>query len=168
MAGKDQLVEEFLTASRALVGLAVQSVAESPVEVTLVQYRVLVLLAARGEQQVGDIAAALGVNPSNATRHCDRLQRLGLVARRRSTDDGRVVRVGLTDGGKQVVEAVTARRRAEVQRVVGGDVVRRRRGCGRGAARLRRGGARDLHERVGGRSRLNVCNQLVANRGDAA
>ena len=115
---QDELVEEFLTVSRALVGLSVQSVAASPVEVTLVQFRVLVLLAARGEQQVGDIAAALAVNPSNATRHCDRLQRLGLVERRRSSQDGRVVRVALSERGKEVVEAVTARRREQVRRVL--------------------------------------------------
>lgn len=118
-AGRDELVEEFLRASRALVGLSLHSVNASPVEVTLLQHRVLVLLAAGGEQTVGDIAGALAVNPSNATRHCDRLGRLGLVERRRSTSDGRVVRVGLTDAGREVVEAVTAQRRREVARVLG-------------------------------------------------
>lgn len=114
---RDGLVEEFLRASRALVGLALHSVNVAPVEVTLLQYRVLVLLT-DGERTVGDIAGALGVNPSNATRHCDRLGRLGLVSRRRSTSDGRVVRVGLTDAGRDVVEAVTAQRRGEVTRVL--------------------------------------------------
>jgi len=115
--GRDELVEEFLRASRTLVGLALHSVNTAPVEVTLLQHRVLVLLL-DGERTVGDIAGALGVNPSNATRHCDRLGRLGLVSRRRSTSDGRVVRVGLTDAGREVVEAVTAQRRGEVARVL--------------------------------------------------
>ena len=118
MSVEDEVVEEFLAVSRALVGLSVQSVSASPVEVTLVQFRVLVLLATRGGQQVGDISAALGVNPSNATRHCDRLQKLGLVERHRSAEDGRVVRVVLSGRGKEVVEAVMARRREEVRRVL--------------------------------------------------
>jgi len=118
MPVEDEVVEEFLAVSRALVGLSVQSVAASPVEVTLVQYRVLLLLAAEGDQQIGDIASALAVNPSNATRHCDRLQKLGLVERRRSSTDGRVVRVALSGLGKEVVEAVSARRREEVRRVL--------------------------------------------------
>ncbi|MFC4787234.1 MarR family winged helix-turn-helix transcriptional regulator [Nocardioides sp. MAHUQ-72] len=120
---RDELVEEFLRASRALVGLSVQSVAAAPVEVTLVQHRLLVLLAARGEQTVGDIAAELGVNPSNATRHCDRLQRLGLVERRRSEQDGRVVQIALTGAGREVVEAVSARRRDQVRQVLDGMAV---------------------------------------------
>lgn len=118
MAERDELVDEFLRASRALVGLSVQSVAASPVEVTLLQHRVLVLLAAGGEQAVGDLAAELGVNPSNASRHCDRLQRLGLVERHRSASDGRVVHIALTPAGSSVVEAVAARRREEVRRVL--------------------------------------------------
>jgi DNA-binding MarR family transcriptional regulator len=117
MTPTDQLVDDFLAASRALVGLAVRSVSASPVEVTLVQYRVLVLVS-QGERTIGEIAVELRVNPSNATRQCDRLQRLGLVERRRSPEDGRVVRVALTAAGEAVVEAVTARRREEVRRVL--------------------------------------------------
>ena len=118
MSEQEELVEEFLRASRALVGLSVQSVAASPVYLTLLQHRVLALLAAGGDQAVGDIAAALGVNPSNASRHCDRLQRLGLVERHRSPSDGRVVHIALTPAGRSVVEAVASSRRQEVRRVL--------------------------------------------------
>ena len=114
----DDLAEAFVTASRALVGLAVASLAAAPVEVTLAQHRVLVLLASRGDQQIGEIAAELRVNPSNASRHCDRLQKLGLVARRRSTADGRVVKVTLTEAGRKVIEAVSQARREEVSTVL--------------------------------------------------
>ena len=115
----DELAEAFLTASRVLVGLAVQSLGAAPVEITMAQHRVLVLLASRGEQQIGDIATELRVNPSNATRHCDRLQKLGLLARERSTADGRVVQVALTDAGRMVVDAVSEARREEISRVLG-------------------------------------------------
>lgn len=115
----DELTEALVTASRALVGLAVRSVNASPVEVTLVQHRVLVLLASRGEQSVTALAEQLGVNPSNASRLCDRLQRLGLVSRRRSTTDARSVKVALTAEGTTVLRAVSDHRRHEVRRVLG-------------------------------------------------
>jgi len=114
------LVEELLTTSRALVGVAVRSIAAAPVDVTVAQHRLLVLLAAHGAQSVGDIADHLGVNPSNASRHCDRLQRLGLVDRSRSAEDGRVVRIGLTSAGRSLLDAVTQHRRREL-----GDLIRR-------------------------------------------
>jgi DNA-binding MarR family transcriptional regulator len=124
----DDLADAFLTASRALIGLAVRSIEAAPVDVTVAQHRVLVLLAARGELTIGDLADGLGVNPSNATRYCDRLQRLELVHRARSVEDGRMVRVGLTQEGQALVTAVTERRRQEVvevlERMTGPDAIR--------------------------------------------
>ncbi|WP_445259326.1 MarR family winged helix-turn-helix transcriptional regulator [Nocardioides aurantiacus] len=95
-----------------------RTIDEAPVDVTLAQHRVLVLLAARGDLIVGDIAEDLGVNPSNATRICDRLQRLGLITRARSSQDGRVVVVALSNQGATLVKEVTRRRRVEVERVL--------------------------------------------------
>jgi len=124
----DDLADAFLTASRALIGLAVRSIEAAPVDVTVAQHRVLVLLAARGELTIGDLADGLGVNPSNATRYCDRLQRLELVHRARSVEDGRMVQVGLTQEGQALVTAVTERRRQEVdevlERMTGPDAIR--------------------------------------------
>ena len=128
MSHSDDLADAFLTASRALIGLAVRSIEAAPVDVTVAQHRVLVLLAARGDLSIGDLADGLGVNPSNATRYCDRLQRLGLVHRARSVDDGRMVQVGLTQEGHALVTAVTERRRQEVdevlERMTGPDAIR--------------------------------------------
>ena len=118
MPEREGMAEAFVTASRALIGLAVRSVDDAPVEVTVTQHRVLVLLAARGDLTIGDLAGGLGVNPSSATRYCDRLQRLGLVGRTPSVEDRRVVRVGLTPAGAALVNAVTARRREEVEKVL--------------------------------------------------
>ncbi|MEW1955449.1 MarR family transcriptional regulator [Terrabacter sp. NPDC080008] len=108
-----------MTSARALVGIALRSVNASPVEVTLMQHRVLVLLAAEGEQSVSMLADELGVNASNASRVCDRLQRLGLVARRRSTTDARSVKIALTTQGLEVVNAVDERRRREIRDLLG-------------------------------------------------
>ena len=118
MSHSDDMADAFLTASRALIGLAVRSIEAAPVDVTVAQHRVLVLLAARGDLTIGDLADGLGVNPSNATRYCDRLQRLGLVDRARSVEDGRMVEVGLTQEGWGLIAAVTERRRQEVDRVL--------------------------------------------------
>jgi DNA-binding MarR family transcriptional regulator len=118
MTELQEMADAFVTASRALVGLAVRSIDQAPADVTVAQHRVLVLLAARGDLPIGDIAAGLGVNPSNATRYCDRLERLGLVTRARSAEDGRVVRVGLAPTGIALVRVVNERRRAEVGEVL--------------------------------------------------
>lgn len=118
MVAPRDVTDAFVTASRALVSLAVRTIDDAPIDVTLAQHRVLVLLAARGDLPVGDIADGLGVNPSNATRICDRLQRLGLIFRARSPQDGRVVVVGLSDQGAALVRDVNARRRAEVAKVL--------------------------------------------------
>jgi DNA-binding MarR family transcriptional regulator len=114
----DEIIDELLTASRAFVGIALRSVATAPVAVTMAQHRVLVLLAARGPQKIGELAGLLGVNQSNASRQVDRLQRLGLATRHGSPDDGRVVEVVLTEDGARVVEAVTQSRREELRTVL--------------------------------------------------
>lgn len=116
----DTLTDEFITASRALLGLAVRSINAAPVEVTLPQHRLLVLLAADGAQPVGALADRLGVNASNASRLCDRLQRLDLISRRRSPTDGRSVEVALTRAGRALLDTVSAHRRAEVGRTLAG------------------------------------------------
>jgi DNA-binding MarR family transcriptional regulator len=116
----DELAATFVTASRALVGIAIRSIEAAPVAVTVPQHRVLVLLAAEGPQAIGTLAQQLGVNPSNATRVCDRLQRLDLVRRSRSESDGRAVHVTITQAGRRLVDAVTAHRRREVSAVLKG------------------------------------------------
>ena len=64
----NDVTNAVLTASRALMGVAVRSVAIVEDDLTLVQYRALVLLATRGEQKPSDLAHALGVRPSTGTR----------------------------------------------------------------------------------------------------
>lgn len=114
----DELVDTVLAASRALVAVAARSLAAAGDEVTLPQYRALVVLAAKGPQGTADLAAALAVNPSTATRMCDRLVRKGLVRRHRQAGDRRTVRITLTPAGHGLVAAVTKRRRAELGRLL--------------------------------------------------
>jgi len=107
-----------LGASRALVAVAARSLADLAEDVTLPQYRALVELAARGPQRPADLASALGVDPSTATRMCDRLVRKQLVQRRRISADRRGVGISVAPAGRTLVEEVTRRRRAEIEQIL--------------------------------------------------
>ena len=114
----EDLVEAFLGVSRALVGVAARSLANLAEDVTLAQYRFLIELASRGPQRITDLAEALGVDSSTATRMCDRLVRKELIQRRRATSDRRAVRVSLTPTGRDLVQQVSRRRRAEIAKIL--------------------------------------------------
>ena len=118
MAIDFELTEAVLTASRVLVAVAVRSLAEQEAEVSLQQYRAVVVLASRGPQRPVDLAEALGVDPSTATRLCDRLVDKRLISRRRQADDRREVRLDLSHRGRILVTKVTERRRAEIGRIL--------------------------------------------------
>jgi DNA-binding MarR family transcriptional regulator len=117
-ASRDDVVDAVLGASRALVAVAARSLATAESEVSLPQYRALVVLASRGPQRSTDLAEELGVHGSTAGRMCDRLVRKGLVQRDRSAEDRRTVRLALTARGRALVDDVTARRRSEISRLV--------------------------------------------------
>jgi DNA-binding MarR family transcriptional regulator len=114
----EDAVQALMLASRAFVGLAARSLAAVDEDVTLPQFRTLVVLATRGPQRSIDIADELQVNPSTGSRMCDRLVRKGLVRRVRSTSDRRVVRLRLTPAGIRLVEKVIGRRRADLAALV--------------------------------------------------
>ena len=104
--------------SRTLVGVAASSLAATEDTITLVQYRALVMLGARGEQKVQSLAEALGIQPSTATRLCDRLIRKGYIDRAPSTTSRREVTLALSRQGRALVRAETARRRRAIRRIV--------------------------------------------------
>jgi DNA-binding MarR family transcriptional regulator len=114
----DEATDVVLLASRALVGVAARSLAATEDQITLVQYRALVALGAQGEQNVGSLAGALGIHPSTATRLCDRLIVKGFIDRKTSVESRREVTLGLSDSGRALVRAETARRRRAIRRIV--------------------------------------------------
>ncbi len=111
-------VERMLLATRALVGIAASSLAQLPDDLTLPQYRILVLLDGRGRQTMGALAKQLDVNPSTATRACDRLVDKGMVARRADEVDRRTVVVELTARGRKLLDRVMEHRRAQLRRIL--------------------------------------------------
>jgi DNA-binding MarR family transcriptional regulator len=109
------LVDALLSASRVFVAIAARSLADTAEEVTLAQYRTLVVLASRGPQTLAGLALNIAVAPATATRMCDRLVRKGLIRRNHERGDRRTVRLALTASGRSLVDAVTRRRRKEIQ-----------------------------------------------------
>jgi len=114
------VVDAVLGASRVLVAVAARSLGGIGEDVTLTQYRTLVVLASRGPQTVAALAEAVDVAPPTATRMSDRLVRKGLVVRRHDTTDRRLVRLTLSPAGRRLVDTVTGRRRAEIAALLAG------------------------------------------------
>jgi DNA-binding MarR family transcriptional regulator len=116
----DALIDGLSALSRVLVGITVRTLAKLDVDLTLPQFRTIVLLASRGPQRSIDLAAALGLHPSTVTRTCDRLVRRGLVGREHREADRRVAWVALTEDGKRLVGEVVQRRAVEIRELLAG------------------------------------------------
>jgi DNA-binding MarR family transcriptional regulator len=111
-------VEATMLAARALVAISAQSVAAAEEVVTPTQLRILVMIASRGPLNLGAVARALDVHPSNATRACDRLVAAGLLDRRDDPADRRNLQLQLTSQGRRVVDEVMDRRRHAISEVL--------------------------------------------------
>lgn len=115
--GDEEVTDALLEASKALVGIALRTLPAEP-RVTLSQFRALALLDSEQQMRSADLADALAVSPSTATRLCDRLVRAGLVLRAASQEDRREVRLSLTGAGAKVVREGLTRRRRALSRLV--------------------------------------------------
>jgi len=110
--------QALLVASRALVAVAARSLAGID-DITLPQYRALVVLTRTTPVTIGDLAEALDVHSSTATRLCDRLERKGLLRRKSgASSDRRVTYVVLTAQGRRLVDQVTEHRRRDIAAIV--------------------------------------------------
>jgi DNA-binding MarR family transcriptional regulator len=74
------------------------------------QMDTLDVLATQATWRMSEIAEALRVDPSTATRAVDRMEKLGFAERRPGKDDGRVVEVAITDTGRTIHREVATRR----------------------------------------------------------
>lgn len=114
----DRAADAVLLLSRALVGVAAESVAATEAHITLRQYRALVVLASHGPQNVGALAEALDIHPTTLTRMCDRLVAHGWIERAPSPRSRREVTLALSDYGRSLVRRETERRRRAIRRIV--------------------------------------------------
>src|SRR5689334_16453581 len=81
-----------------------------PHGLTFARYEALVLLtfSRAGSLPLGKMGRRLQVQPTSVTSIVDRLERAGLVVRRRHPVDGRTVLAEITDAGRALVETATA------------------------------------------------------------
>lgn len=114
----DAVTDAVLTASRLLVAVSARSIAHVDESITMPQFRLLVVLSAHGPSKLADLAEALEVNPSTATRTVDRLIAAGMVTRSPNPSSRREIVLELTRAGSRLVRAVTARRRDEIAKIV--------------------------------------------------
>lgn len=117
--GEVEAAEATLTASRALLGVVARSMTDVLQDVTLPQFRILVLLTSIGELRIGALAARMNAKPSTFTRTIDRMVAQGWVDRAGSSDSRREVLVSINDKGRALVDHVTQRRRREISEILG-------------------------------------------------
>jgi DNA-binding MarR family transcriptional regulator len=78
---------------------------------SLVHLNVLFLLEHDGPLPMRGLAEAMDVSQASATGIVDRMEQRGLVERERDEGDRRVVRVAVTDGGRNLIAGMVAQRR---------------------------------------------------------
>lgn len=120
-AGADlqaEILAALLAVNRTFVAVATKALAGLDPDVTLPQFRTLVLLDAQGPMTVSALADALGVVPSTATRMCDRLVAKELVRRTVDRHNRRQVTITLAAAGRRLITASTRRRRRELARIL--------------------------------------------------
>jgi DNA-binding MarR family transcriptional regulator len=96
--------------TRALVGLTLQSLQVLGVEVSLPQFRLLLVLSGLGRVPSSRLAAELGMTASSVTRLADRLEAAGLVARGTDPRSRSIVTLAVTEAGLDLVARVVQRR----------------------------------------------------------
>jgi len=114
MARREECVEALERALREFTWLGQKSLAQelSYYGVTVPQFYALISLEERSQAcPMNEIAQATQQAGATMTGIIDRLVRMGLVERGRKGSDRRVVLVGLTGRGEQLLEEVRARRR---------------------------------------------------------
>lgn len=121
------LADAFLVASRVLVGVAARSLQDLG-NITVPQFRALVILDSHDGMSLNALAKALRVNASSAMRMVDRLLAAGLVTREQNALNRREVVLDLTPQGAAIVRKVMARRQRDINRIVERMSERQRRG----------------------------------------
>lgn len=100
-----------VTASRALLGIIARSMLPALEEVSLPQFRVLVVLSSAGPLRMGALAELLGVTVSTFSRTADRLVTGGWAVREDNPENRREVILAPSAKGRGLVAAVTEHRR---------------------------------------------------------
>ena len=94
MADQDRFARALLALARGLGRIARERARAG--DVTPQQAETLQLIAQRGALSTSTLATLLGIDPSTASRNLSGLERAGLIARQKGSDDGRQTDVRLT------------------------------------------------------------------------
>ena len=85
------------------VAITARAIASADAELTFMQWRVLLVVGeCEDGQAVGEIATRIGAHASPASRVVSRLKRRGLASADKGELDKRVVRVRLTEAGRDL------------------------------------------------------------------
>ena len=111
-------VDVVMRAARVFSAVTAESIAQAGDSVTLPQLRVLTLATSVGSLSNSQVATALGVHISNASRICERLVQAGFLSRRDSPSDRRQVELTITERGSALITAVTRHRESVFAQVL--------------------------------------------------
>ncbi|MGH3244870.1 MAG: MarR family transcriptional regulator [Trebonia sp.] len=111
-------VTAFELLTRALIGIAMESIHVAGGQVSLPQFRLLLTLDGLGRVPSSKLAAQLGLAASAITRMVDRLQQAELVQRGTDPRSRSIVTVELTATGRHLVASVLARRHERLAAVL--------------------------------------------------
>ncbi len=90
----------------------------SGMDITMQQFIVLKLVAEKGSPRMTDLAEELGVTLGNMTTMAERLLKHGYIVRKDDPDDRRIVRIGLTAGGKELLARAAERKRKTMEMII--------------------------------------------------
>lgn len=99
---ENQLCFALVTAARNVV--AIYRPILEPLGLTHPQYLVMLALWERSPRSLNDLAADLALDPATASPLVKRLEKEGLIARERSSEDERRLDIRLTDAGARLRE----------------------------------------------------------------
>jgi MarR family 2-MHQ and catechol resistance regulon transcriptional repressor len=101
-----QAFSSFIKLCRATWSVTARVASCLPGNITFAQFAVLEALSSLGSMTQKDIAIKILRSSASVTSVVDNLERRGLVRRRRSREDRRLVRVNLTDEGRSLMKEV--------------------------------------------------------------
>jgi DNA-binding MarR family transcriptional regulator len=87
-------------------------------QLTIGQLKSLFFINNQGSTNVGKLAAALGVTPTNTTGIVDRLVKKGLVSRTEDAQDRRMLLLRATKKGEELVASLRERKRSHMSEIL--------------------------------------------------
>jgi DNA-binding MarR family transcriptional regulator len=116
---KDELAA-FEVATRDLAGLALRSIDQLGDEISLPQFRLLLVVHDLGPSSSTEVAQAMGLAGSSVTRLADRMTASGYLVRGADPNNRCVVTLSLTTSGQSLVRKVIRRRQRELSELLDG------------------------------------------------